>query len=102
MGSFPPSPAGPGRGAGQILIGHCVLLWSHPSRCFSLAGSTALCILNCSVIRSRSKARGWRECCEKCVGGGFFWPLGSGANEEGAGSHVLLLVQPELLLRVKI
>lgn len=37
-------------------------------------------------------------------GGGifFFWPLGSGANEEGAGSHVLLLVQPELLLRVKI
>jgi len=48
MGSFPPPP---GRGAGQILIGHRVLLWSHPSRCFSFASSTALFILDCSVIR---------------------------------------------------
>lgn len=26
----------------------------------------------------------------------------AGVNEEGAGSHVLLLVQPQLLLRVKV
>lgn len=29
-------------------------------------------------------------------------PKGSGANEEGAGSHVLSPVRPELLLRVKV
>lgn len=65
MGSFPPSPAGPGRGGEQILIGRCVFLWSRPSRCFSLAGSAVLCILNCSIIRWRSKAQGWRERCEE-------------------------------------
>lgn len=34
MGSFPPCPAGPGWGGGQILIGCCVLLWSHPQQMF--------------------------------------------------------------------
>lgn len=29
-------------------------------------------------------------------------PKGSGANEERAGSHVLLRAHPELLLRVKV
>lgn len=29
-------------------------------------------------------------------------PKGGEANEEGAGSHVLLLVHPELPLRVKV
>lgn len=34
MGSFPPSPAGPGWVGGQILIGCWVLLWSHPQQMF--------------------------------------------------------------------
>lgn len=106
MGSFPPLPAGPGRAVGQILIRHCVLLWTHHSRCFSLAGCAAVFILNCSVIRSRSKAWGCTECCEgererRC----FFvsqasGPKGTGANKEGAESHVS--VHAQSYSRVKV
>lgn len=74
-------PAGLSIRERQILIGHHVLLWSHPSRCFSLPGSTALFILDCSAIRRRSK--GLRMC--RMLWGGreerwfFFWPWGQRA-----------------------
>lgn len=45
--------------------------------------------------RERNREGGWF----------FLWPLGqraAEANEEGAGSHVRLLVHPELLLWVKV
>lgn len=96
-GSFPPPPVGLSIRGGQILIGHRVLLQSHPSRCFSLAGFIALFVLDCSSIRWRSKAWRWAGCCEGEERGEMIFllalgPKGSGANEEGAQSHVLLVV----------
>lgn len=103
MGSFPPFPAGPGRAVGQILIRHRVLLWTHHSRCFSLAGCAAVFILNCS-----SFARGQRpEVVQSVVKGRerrcflFLRPLGQRAlglirKEQRVMCLCTLRVTPEL------
>ena len=80
-----------------MLIGHRVLLGSPPGRWFSWAGCTAVFILCFFVIHLRSKAlqsearggSGGREC-------DFSGAKGIEANEESAGSHVLL---PHLLCK---
>lgn len=105
MGSFPPFPAGPRRAVGQILIRHRVLLWIHRSRCFSLAGCAAVFILNCSsfargqrpeVVQSVVKGRE-RRCFFVSQASG---PKGTGANKEGAESHVS--VHAQSYSRVKV